>query len=232
MASVIFKITVTLLRKVGWVRFPHSPATPLAIAILCAISLTPRTGVAQQRDSARAGIAPRTTPAPTTARLAPPPDTAAKPPMTPRRAFLTSLLLPGYAQTVFGRDHAAMLFTLIEIGSIGMARKSAQDLAEARSLAHDSVVATYKVDPTTGVAVIDPKTGLPVPDTYLASRFTADRIKARKTHYEDWIAAIIFNHLFSGADAYVAANLWDFNANVGPVSQGPSVTVTASLRFR
>ena len=152
--------------------------------------------------------------------------------MTPRRAFLTSLLLPGYAQTVFGRDHAAMLFTLIEIGSIGMARKSAQDLAEARSLAHDSVVATYKVDPTTGVAVVDPRTGLPVPDTYVAGRFTPDRIKARKTHYEDWIAAIIFNHLFSGADAYVAANLWDFNANVGPVSRGPSVTVTASLRFR
>jgi hypothetical protein len=152
--------------------------------------------------------------------------------MSPRRAFLTSLILPGYAQTVFGRDHAAMLFTLIEIGSIGMARKSAQDLSEARSLAHDSVVATYKVDPVTGVAVIDPKTGLPVPDTYIAGRFTADRIKARKTHYEDWIAAIIFNHLFSGADAYVAANLWDFNANVGSVSQGASVTVTASVRFR
>ena len=29
-ASVIFKITVTLLRRVGWVRFPHSPAIRLA----------------------------------------------------------------------------------------------------------------------------------------------------------------------------------------------------------
>ena len=125
-----------------------------------------------------------------------------------------------------------MLFTLIEIGSIGMARKSAQDLAEARSLAHDSVVATYKIDPTTGVAQVDSKTGLPIPDTYKASRFTPDRIKARRTHYEDWVAAIIFNHLFSGADAYVAANLWDFNANVRPVAQGKSVTVTASIRFR
>ncbi|MEO8909104.1 MAG: hypothetical protein ABI408_02600 [Gemmatimonadaceae bacterium] len=152
--------------------------------------------------------------------------------MTPRRAFLTSLILPGYAQTVFGRDHAAMLFTVIEIGAIGMARKSAQDLAEARSLAHDSVVATYKIDPLTGVAQIDPKTKLPIPDTYNASRFTPDRIKARRTHYEDWIAALIFNHLFSGADAYVAANLWDFNANIGPLSQGPSVAVSASVRFR
>ena len=150
--------------------------------------------------------------------------------MSPRRAFLTSLLLPGYAQTVFGRDRAAMLFTIVEIGSIGMARKSALDLAEARALAHDSVVATYKIDPTTGLAITDPKTGLPVPDTWVASRYTPDRIKARRTHYEDWIAAIIFNHLFSGADAYVAANLWDFKTNIGAVSSARSVTVYASVQ--
>jgi hypothetical protein len=151
--------------------------------------------------------------------------------MSPRRAFLTSLLLPGYAQTVFGRDRAAMLFTIIEVGSIGMARKSALDLAEARALAHDSVVATYKVDPTTGLAITDPKTGLPVPDTWIASRYTPDRIKARRTHYEDWIAALIFNHLFSGADAYVAANLWDFKTNIGAVSSAQSITVYASVRL-
>ena len=224
-ASVIFKITVTLLRKVGWVRFPHSPAISLALALLCSLSLAPRSSEAQQRDSGRAGIAPPKT----QARPTSPHDTTPRPPMSPRRAFLTSLLLPGYAQTVFGRDRAAMLFTIIEIGSIGMARKSALDLAEARALAHDSVVATYKIDPTTGVAEIDPKTGLPVPDTWIASRYTPDRIKARRTHYEDWIAAIIFNHLFSGADAYVAANLWDFKTNIGAVSTARSVTVYASV---
>ena len=151
--------------------------------------------------------------------------------MSPGRAFLASLILPGYAQNVFGRDRAAMLFTIIEVGSIGMARKSALDLAEAKGLAHDSVVATYKVDPTTGVAVMDPKTGLPVPDTWIASRYTPDRIKARRTHYEDWIAALIFNHLFSGADAYVAANLWDFKTNIGAVSSARSIAVYASIRL-
>ena len=227
MASVIFKITVTLLSKVGWVRFPHSPATSLAALLICVISLAPRSSPAQQRDSARAGVAPQKT----QSQPASPSDTTPRPPMSPRRAFLTSLILPGYAQSVFGRDRAAMLFTIIEIGSIGMARKSALDLAEARGLAHDSVVATYKIDPVTGVAVIDPKTGLPVPDTWIASRYTPDRIKARRTHYEDWIAAIIFNHLFSGADAYVAANLWDFKANIGAVSSARSVTVYASVRL-
>ena len=152
--------------------------------------------------------------------------------MSPRRAFLTSLLLPGYAQTVFGRDKAAMLFTVIEIGAIGMARKSAIDLAEAKGMPRDSVVATYQIDPSTGLAVIDPKTGLPVPETWVTSRFTADRIKARRTHYEDWIAAIVFNHLFSGADAYVAANLWDFRTNIGVVASPRTAVIYASVRLR
>jgi hypothetical protein len=152
--------------------------------------------------------------------------------MSPRRAFLTSLLLPGYAQTVFGRDRAAMLFTVVEIGSIGMARKAALDLAEAKGMPRDSVVATYQIDPVTGLAVLDPKTGLPIPETWVTNRYTADRVKARRTHYEDWIAAIIFNHLFSGADAYVAANLWDFRTNIGVVVAPGSAGVYASLRLR
>jgi hypothetical protein len=221
-ASVIFKITVTLHRRVGWVRFPHSPATALFLALW--LSLVGSVTVsAQQRDSARAGIAAQQ-------RLAA--DTVPKPPLSPRRAFLTSLLLPGYAQTIFGRGKAAMLFAVIEVGSMGMARKSALDLQEAKAMRRDSVVATYKIDPTTGLAQIDPKTGLAVPDTYIASRFTDDRVKARRTHYEDWIAAIIFNHLFSGADAYVAANLWDFRTNIGAVASSRNRVIYASVSWR
>ena len=152
--------------------------------------------------------------------------------MSPRKAFLTSLAIPGYAQTIFGRDKAAMLFTIVEIGSLGMARKSAQDLAEAKAFGSDSVVATYKTDPNTGLAILDSKTGQPIPDTYITSRYTADRIKARRTHYEDWIAAIVFNHLFAGADAYVAANLWDFRTNVGVASTANSTVIYASIPFR
>lgn len=220
MASVIFKITVTLHRGAGWVRFPHSPATALVPVLIVSLAAPARLP-AQQRDSARAGIATQ-----------PAADTTPKPPLSPRRAFLSSLLLPGYAQTVFGRSKAAMLFSVIEVASIGMARKSALDLQEAKAFRGDSVVATYKIDPSTGLADIDPKTGLPIPDTYIASRFTDDRVKARRTHYEDWIAAIIFNHLFAGADAYVAANLWDFRTNIGVIAQSRRAGVYATLSWR
>jgi hypothetical protein len=94
------------------------------------------------------------------------------------------------------------------------------------------VVDTYQIDPVTGQAVLDPVTGQPIPDTYVASRFTADRVRARRTHYEDWIAAIVFNHLISGADAYVAANLWDFGTNVNVTATPRSTTIVATLRFR
>lgn len=153
-----------------------------------------------------------------------------RPPLSPRRAFLSSLLLPGYAQTVFGRQKAAMLFAVVEVGAIGMARKSAVALREAKALARDSVVATYQIDPATGRAVIDPATGQPIPATWIVSRFTSDRVKARRTHYEDWLAAIFFNHLISGADAYVAAHLWDFDANVAV--RADSRSIVATLRFR
>ena len=152
--------------------------------------------------------------------------------MSPRRAFLTSLVLPGYAQSVFGRPRAAMLFAVVEIAAIGMARKSAQSLGEAKAFARDSVVDTYEIDPVTGRAALDPVTGQPIPATYTVSRFTADRIRARRTHYEDWIAAIIFNHLIAGADAYVAANLWDFRTNVNVTATPASATVVATVRFR
>ena len=100
----------------------------MLVFVTCLGVVIPDVSVAQQRDSSRTGIAaPKPNP-PQPART----DTP-KPPMSPRRAFLSSLLIPGYAQNVFGRDRAAMLFAVIEVGSIGMARKSAMDLAEAKA---------------------------------------------------------------------------------------------------
>ena len=225
-ASVIFKITVTLPSRVGWVRFPHSPA--IALVLFGLIATIPSPASAQRTDSVRAGVAAPTAQATPQTRT----DTVRRPPMSPRRAFLTSLVLPGYAQSVFGRPRAAMLFAVVEIGAIGMARKAAQSLGEAKAFARDSVVDTYKIDPTTGLAELDPVTGQPVPATWVASRFTADRIRARRTHYEDWIAAIVFNHLIASADAYVAANLWDFGTNVNVTTSPRSTTIMATVRFR
>lgn len=189
-----------------------------ALLTLLPIAATP--AGAQVTDSVRLGLV--------ASRTLQTPDST-KPPISARRAFLSSFILPGYGQNRLDRPKAAMLFATVEVLSLGMAAKSAQDLRDAKSASQDSVVSTYRTDPATGLVAIDPKTHQPVPDTWIHSRFDADRVKARRVHYEDWIAAIFFNHLFAAADAYVAANLWDFHANVAATPT--SARVTASFAW-
>ncbi len=128
------------------------------------------------------------------------PDSLLRPPITPKAAFLHSLVLPGWGQSVLRRNTAATVFSAAEVGAIYMVAKSQGDLKRARALATlDSVTVG---DPSLGDAVTR------VPPV------TQALINARRLHVEDWLAILIFNHLISGADAYVAANLWDLPARV------------------
>lgn len=138
------------------------------------------------------------------------PDSLLRPPISPKAAFLHSLLLPGWGQSALRRSTAATLFSAAEIGAIYMVAKSNADLNRAKALRGlDSILVG---DPSLGEAV----TKIPaVPDGL---------VNARKLHLEDWLAVWIFNHLLAGADAYVAANLWDLPARVSiqhtPVGPG------------
>jgi hypothetical protein len=128
------------------------------------------------------------------------PDSLLRPPITPKAAFLRSLLLPGWGQSSLRRSTAATLFSAAEIGALYMVGKSRADLQRAKALRGlDSVTVG---DPSLGEAV----TRIPA--------VTIGLVNARKLHLEDWIAVWAFNHLLAGADAYVAANLWDLPARV------------------
>lgn len=205
MASSIFKIGVTSRRAVWWVRFPH------ALAILL---------VATSAAGAQRAGAPALPPLPRQP-LDTLPDSLRRPPIAPRRAMLLSLAIPGYAQSRLNRPTAAVLFATTEILALGMARKAGQDLREAKAARKDSVPTGFSADPATGALV---------PTGFTQNRLVP-RIGARKTHYEDWIATIIFNHIIAGADAYVAANLWDFRANVAIAPGGRAATLGASRSF-
>lgn len=149
-------------------------------------------------------------------------DSLQRPPLSPRRALIYSLILPGFAQSRLDRPTASILFAVGEVLSIGMARKAAMDLREARAALSDSIPTGFSADTTTGIIT---------PTGFVQNTLVA-RIGARRTHYEDWIAAIIFNHIISAADAYVAANLWDFNANVSVAPTPNGAAVAASIRLR
>jgi hypothetical protein len=219
-------------------------AATLAAALLATVVATRPAG-AQQRDTTRRDstardttrAAPRpvaadsaaardTTPARRRGRVAAGPrrspavsalpDSLARPPISARRAFLYSLLVPGQGQTSLHRPKAAALFATVELGTIGMIAKSKNDLRIARARVRDSVVTGFNVG-TNGDT-----TFTKVPDRLVA------RIRARRLHVEDWIATLLFNHLFAGADAFVAAQLWDLPGQVSfrPMPRGAAVTVS------
>jgi hypothetical protein len=140
-------------------------------------------------------------------------------PLGPRRAFLYSFLLPGYSQAVLHRNKAAVVFMLVEGISIAMIRESAADVHEARRIVNDSVIVSY----------VDAQGTFNVTKT--APLFTDADVHTRTAHVEDWVALLVANHLFAGAEAYVSANLWDIPIRLGlravPSGAQPGAMTTA-----
>ena len=167
--------------------------------------------------SGRAGV-------PWPARAGAAPRPGLKPPVSPRRAFLSSLLVPGLGQSRLQRPTAGAVFAAVEIGSIVMLAKSLGDLHAAKAFRAESVPTSYPVDTL----------GQPLPVTsQTPAPFTNELVRTRRLHLEDWIATLVFNHLISGAEAFVSANLYDLPAQISarPNSQGGGGVVAVSLTW-
>jgi hypothetical protein len=208
----------------------RSPSVWLAAArplFIVALAVAPRLVAAQQQDSARSGVSREVPPAPPPEATGPAPgirsnaaplNPRAHAPVSAKAAFLYSLLLPGLGQAKLDRSYAGALFFSAEALSFAMLRQAEIDLRYAQAHSHDStlVVRTYQTD-SLGQTVRD-SLGHPIPATFGYARYDSTRVAARKTHVEDWIAALLFNHLISAADAFVAAQLWDLPAHVHPLT--------------
>lgn len=151
---------------------------------------------AQQLDSVRIKAKPDSvrTPAPRAPALL----TRLTPPITPKRAFLFSLALPGFGQSRLDRGVSGALFSAVELSAIALVRQATVDLREARRYLGDSLPVTFTVNGTTTT-----------PGAYAPNGYTADLVRTRRLHVEDWMAVLAFNHLIAGADAFVSAQLWD-----------------------
>lgn len=142
-----------------------------------------------------------------------------KPPISPRRAFAYSFFAPGYGQSVLGRHRAAVAFMLVESISLVMIRESGADVHEARRMANDTVVVSY-VDAFGNPAA-----------TTSAPRFSDKEIRTREAHVEDWAALLVANHLFAGADAFVAAHLWDIPVRLALRAAPHGAALTAAVKW-
>ncbi|HEX7977835.1 MAG TPA: hypothetical protein VF461_04490 [Gemmatimonadaceae bacterium] len=208
------------LPSLGPTRF-HGLRRFVTIAALGCVLAPASRADAQNVDSAKVGARTpsdsarkaRTTPSDSARKALP------QPPLSPRRAFLYSLAIPGYSQAVLGRPTAGALFVLTEAIAVAMLRESQADLNEARRFQRDSLV-------TIG---FDPANGAPI---QAVNAYTQHLVDVRRSHVEDWIAFIIANHLFAGADGYVGAHLWDLptQVSIAPLPSGGMV-VAASFKW-
>jgi hypothetical protein len=152
--------------------------------------------------------------------LAKPAATRLSPPLTPKRAFLYSLLLPGFGQSRLDRGVSGALFASVELSALSMVRRSRADLTEARRYLTDTLPSDFVVSGTTLT-----------PTGEVVGKYTSDLTKTRRLHVEDWVAVLAFNHLFAGADAFVAAQLWDVPVTFSALPSDRGTFLVATLHF-
>ena len=218
---VFLYLTLPVFRSLGIYtnrRLRHAALVAAMLGVFPAASAH-----AQAADSARAGVRAR----PDTARPKRPAavrDSLA-PPISPRRAFLYSLALPGLGQSRLQRPTAGAVYFGFELLSVAMLGKSSYDLSIAKRRVKENIIRSYRVD-ASGVPQFD-SAGRAIAKDTVPNRYDSpaaagsdqqsqlrSRLKARRLHYEDWIATMAFIHLFAGADAYVSAHLWDLPRQV------------------
>src|ERR1035437_4262029 len=206
---------------------PAGLALRVAVLVLCVAA----TAFAQKPDSVGLKASSTDTVPQASTRVRKP---FVAPPISPRRAFVYSALIPGMGQTALDRKYTGATFFLIEAMSWALLRRSAADERIAKAFVGDSVPQTYAFDPSTGLVRRDSR-GNPVVATWTPTGYTPSLVRARTLHVEDWVAVILFNHLFAGADAYVAANLWDLPQHLGvratPLPRG-GAALNFTLTFR
>jgi len=112
--------------------------------------------------------------------------------VSPRGAFLRSLVVPGWGQSYVGSPYRGGVYFSLSAGSYWMTYVSRRQLLDARR-----------------EQVWLRETGALPPGGESA------RVIARSAQVEDWAAISLFLIFLSAADAYVAAYLADFDERIG-----------------
>ena len=102
------------------------------------------------------------------------------PPISPLGGLWRSILLPGWGQSILRRRVTGAFFVAWEGLALTMTLKSIHQLDYLRT-----------------VATEDDEESL-------------ERVDSKEAEVQDWAILLAFNHLLAGAEAFVAAQLWDF----------------------
>lgn len=122
-------------------------------------------------------------------------------------ALIRSFVLPGWGQSYVGDHGRGALYFALESGSLWMVYRTSRALAAAREQER----------------FLHERAELPIGQRLPLAASRAQQV-------EDWITLSIFWALFSGADAYVSAQLSDFVGHVGALP-GPDGELQFQVRF-
>lgn len=189
----------------------------VAVAVIGGLAASAPHLAAQRTDAERSGVV----------------VDSGKSPVSPGKAFLYSLIIPGWGQSKLNRPLVGAGFFLVEAFSIALVHRTVDDVRLARAFSRDSVPLRYAIDQATGVPSLDGN-GVPMVAEWEPAPYSERLLRARKLQLEDWTAVLVFNHLISGAEAFVAAQLWDLPQHVRlrttPLRRGYGLGVTISTR--
>jgi Family of unknown function (DUF5683) len=175
-------------------------------------------------------------------------DTTPRQPMSPRGAFIRSMILPGWGQAAFDHHFRGGVYFAGWAGNWFMNFRNAVRLDDARSRfelresqLRDSLIFSPPApgappNPDSMRAVLDSTNLLDETVRNDTGTGGADDlrklVRAREQQREDWIAWTIFWILASGVDGYVTAHLSDFPAtiDVDPGRDG-SLTLRVEVPF-
>ncbi len=62
-------------------------------------------------------------------------------------------------------------------------------------------------------------------------RIGAETVDSKREEVQDWAVLLAFNHLLAAVEAYVAAQLWDFPAELGAEPTPNGVAAAVRIRF-
>lgn len=116
--------------------------------------------------------------------------------VSPRGAFIRSLILPGWGQSAVGAPGRGGVYFALESGSLWMLYRTQQRLSDARS--QERFLRENRL--------LGPQEQFPL-------------VEAREEQRQDWLVLSVFWLFFAGADAYVAAHLRDFDQRIEVVPE-------------
>jgi hypothetical protein len=139
--------------------------------------------------------------------------------ITARTAFFRSVLLPGWGQFSVGANRRAVAFITLQSTSWYMLVKTLNKVSaahkrvdEVRGFAKDSLLMDTTTAAKTRYANAD-SLKLAI-DTFSLVKDKQKLLHSRQEQRQDWITYTLFLTLASGVDAFVAAQLADFPANI------------------